>query len=77
MIAKLWSYVIGLGAILTAILGFFFYAKRQGKKEEQNVETERALKQAKEASVIDTRVRNMSDSQLDEQLRTVRRPPPK
>jgi len=48
-------------------------AKRAGKKEEQAAETEKALEQAKEASDVDARVRNMSDSQLDERLRSVQR----
>lgn len=63
--------------IVAAVAGFFFYAKRQGKKDEQAAQTEKALEQVKEANGIDTMVRNMSDSKLDEQLRTIRRPPPK
>jgi len=73
LLNKLWGYLAGLGAIVIAILAALGMAKRAGKKEEQAAETEKALEQAKEASDVDARVRNMSDSQLDERLRSVQR----
>ena len=77
MIAKLWAYLAGFGALIAGILAAWGIAKRSGVKQEQAAETEKALEQAKEASDVDARVRNMSDSELDEQLRSARRPPPK
>jgi hypothetical protein len=64
-----------VGAIV-AIGGFFLYAKRQGKKDEQAVEVKKSLEQAKEANAIDSEVHNLSQSELDERLRLARRPPP-
>ena len=77
LLNKLWGYLVGLGAIALGLLGLFSYAKRQGKKGEQAVETERSLQQAKGANAIDDKVHSMSDAQLDEQLRSVRPPAPK
>lgn len=58
-----------VGGVLATVAGLFFYAKRQGKKEEQSAETAKALEQAKEASDVDARVRSMSDKKLDEELK--------
>jgi hypothetical protein len=55
--------------IIVAIGGFFFYAKRQGKKEEQDVETERALQQAKESNDIEAQNRALSDAAARAKLR--------
>jgi hypothetical protein len=75
LLQKLWGYVIGLGAIALGLLGLFSYAKRQGKKDEQEVEVKKSLEQAKEANEIDSEVHNLSQSELDERLRLARRPP--
>ena len=76
-LSKLWGYLAGFGVLIVAVLAALGLAKRAGVKEERAAETEKALEQAKEASDVDARVRNMSDSELDEQLRSARRPPPK
>jgi hypothetical protein len=76
MLAKLYGYLLTALAAIAGIVGFFFYAKRQGKKDEQAVEVKKSLEQAKEANAIDSEVHNLSQSELDERLRSSRRPPP-
>ena len=63
-----------IGALIAGVVAFFFYAKRQGKEQEQAAELERSLKEAKEANEIDDKVHSMSDADLDKQLRSVRPP---
>jgi hypothetical protein len=69
-IAEKLAWLLGIAA---AIGGFFLYAKRQGKKDEQAAETEKSLQQAKEANAIDSEVHNLSQSDLDARLRNSRR----
>lgn len=76
MIAKLWSYLLTALTAIGAVAGFFFYAKRQGKKDEQAAEVKKSLEQAKDANAIDTEVHNLSQSELDARMRSSRRPPP-
>jgi dihydroorotase-like cyclic amidohydrolase len=76
MMAKLYGYLLSALALLGGVVGFFFYAKRQGKKDEQAAEVKKSLEQAKEANAIDSEVHNLSQSELDERLRLARRPPP-
>jgi predicted negative regulator of RcsB-dependent stress response len=75
----IWSWLAGklalIGGAIVAVAGFFFYAKRQGKKDEQNAEAVKSLEQAKEANEIDTEVHNLSQSELDARLQSSRRPP--
>lgn len=73
MMAKLWGYLAGFGALIVGVVGFFFYAKRQGAKDEQSAETAKSLEQAKGANAIDDKVRSMSDADLDARLRSVQR----
>ncbi len=73
MIDKLWGYLAGFGALIVGIVSFFFYAKRQGAKDEQNAEATQSLEQAKDASAIDDKVHSMSDADLDARLRSVQR----
>jgi len=69
ILQKLWGYLAGLGAIILGLLGLFAYAKRQGKKEEQAIDTERALQQAKESNDIAQANRNLSDDAARAKLR--------
>ncbi len=72
-LAAIWRYLlIGLTAI-GAFLGFFLYAKREGKKEEQAAETEKALEQAKESNEIIAKNRALSDTDARSKLRDVQR----
>lgn len=58
-----------LFGIIIAIGGFFFYAKRQGKKEEQSAQTEKALEQSKESNDLAQANRNLSDAAARDKLR--------
>jgi hypothetical protein len=69
LLQKLWGYVVGLGAIVLGLLGLFAYAKRQGKKDEQAVETEKSLQQAKESNDIEAKNRALSDAAARNKLR--------
>jgi hypothetical protein len=74
MMAKLYGYLLSALALIGGVVGFFFYAKRQGKKDEQAAETAKSLEQAKGANAIDDKVHSMSDADLDAKLRDVQRP---
>ena len=74
LLSKFGGWIAGIGAVLVALLAALGMAKRSGKKEEQAVETERSLKESREANEIDDKVHSMSDAELDEQLRMVRPP---
>ena len=71
--SKLWGYVLTGFTLIAGFFSFFLYAKRQGKKEEQNAEALKSLEQAKEANEIDTKVHSLSDADLDKQLHDVQR----
>jgi len=71
---RIYAWLAGLGALIVGVLAALGMAKRAGKKEEQAAQTERALEQAKESNEIDTKVRSMSDAELDAKLRSVRPP---
>jgi hypothetical protein len=58
---------------LVAVLAALGLAKRAGRKEEQDKELEQSFKQSKEANDIDSQVRAMPDSELDQRLRDVQR----
>ena len=72
--AGIWGYVAAAGGIILAILAALGMAKRAGVKQEQAVETERSLKESREANVIDDKVHAMSDAELDRQLQSARPP---
>jgi hypothetical protein len=74
LLSKIWGYLVGAGALVAAIFAAWGIAKRQGRKEEQAVETERSLKESREANAIDDKVHSMSDAELDRQLQSVRPP---
>lgn len=74
LLNKIWGWLAGLGALALALLAALGMAKRAGRKEEQAAETERSLKEAKEANEIDSAVHRMSDAELDERLRSARPP---
>jgi len=69
----IWGYVAAAGGIALAVLTALGMAKRSGVKQEQAAETERSLKESREANAIDDKVHSMSDSQLDEELRKARK----
>ena len=73
LLNKLWGYLAGLGGLVLAVLAALGMAKRAGRKEEQAAETEKALQQAKESNEIDTKVHNLSQSELDKRLRNSQR----
>ena len=66
---KLWAYLAGFGALVAGILAAWGIAKRSGVKEEQAVETERALQQSKEANEIIAKNRALSDDAARSKLR--------
>jgi hypothetical protein len=68
LLAKLAPYAAGLVALLAALGGVIFSAKRSGVKQEQAAETTKALQQSKEAGEITTEVRNLSDDDLAKRL---------
>ena len=68
LLAKLAPYAAGLLALLAALGGIIFSAKRSGVKQEQARETEKALEQAKGRNEIDSTVRNLSQPDLDKRL---------
>ena len=72
-LSKLWGYIAGLGGLILVVLGALGLAKRSGVKEQKEKETEQALKQAKEASEIDTNVHGKSDSSVADELRKYQR----
>jgi hypothetical protein len=74
LLSKLYAYLAGFGALILGVLAAWGIAKRSGVKQEQAVETERSLKESREANAIDDKVHSMSDAQLDEQLRMARPP---
>jgi len=73
MMTKLYGYLAAFAGIVIAILAALGMARRAGKKEEQAVETEKALKQAKESDEIDSKVRALPQSELDKRLRVDQR----
>ena len=70
---KLWGYVAGLGGLILVILGALGLAKRSGVKEQKEKETEQALKQAKEANEIDSKVHASSDQSVTSELSKYKR----
>lgn len=66
---NLWGYLAALGGVVVAILAALGIAKRAGRKEEQAVETERALKEAKESNEIIAKNRSLSDADARAKLR--------
>ena len=68
MLTKLYGYLAAGGALIVAILAALGLAKRSGVKQEQQKETEKALTQAKEASEIDSKVNQSSDSAIADEL---------
>ena len=68
-LSKLWGYLIGLGTLVVGLLAALGWARRSGVKAEQAVETERALKEAKEASDIEATNRALSDATARDKLR--------
>ena len=73
MLTKLYGYLAGVGALIVAVLAAWGIAKRSGAKQEQAVETEKALEQSKESNEIDAKVRAMSQPDLDKRLRDAQR----
>lgn len=72
-LSKLWGYLAGIGVALLALGAALIAARRQGAQDEREAGTERSLKQAKEASEIDSAVHNLSQSVLDRRLRDSQR----
>lgn len=68
-LSKLWGYLAGFGVLIAGIFGFAAYFKRQGKKDEQAVQTEKALEQAKESNEIIAKNRALSDADALSKLR--------
>lgn len=69
MLSKLYGYLAAAGGLLLVVLAALRIAKRSGRKEEQQVQKDRAFEQGKESSEIDTKVRGMSDDDLATRLR--------
>jgi hypothetical protein len=69
LLNKFGGWIAGIGAVLVALLAALGMAKRSGKKEEQAVETERALQQSKESNEIAQANRNLSDADALAKLR--------
>ena len=68
MLSKLYGYLAGAGALIVAVLAALGLAKRSGVKQEQQKETDKALKDAKQASEIDSKVNQSSDSAIADEL---------
>ena len=73
MLTKLYGYFAGIGALIVAVLAAWGLAKRSGAKQEQAVETEKALEQSKESNDIAQANRNLSDAAARDKLRNVQR----
>lgn len=69
MLSKLYGYLAAAGGLLLVVLAALGIAKRSGRKEEQQVQKDRAFEQGKESSEIDTKVRGMSGDDLATRLR--------
>lgn len=69
MLSKLYGYFAAAGGLILVVLAALRIAKRSGRKEEQQVQKDRAFEQGKESGEIDTKVRGMSDDDLATRLR--------
>lgn len=68
MLAKIYGYLAAAGGLLVAILAALGLAKREGRKEAQTDELKKSLEQAKEASEIDSKVRDSSSADIANEL---------
>lgn len=73
LLSKVWGYLVAAGGLILVVLGALGMAKRQGKKEAQEEQTEASLKAAKEASEIDAKVHDATDPAVVDGLRKYER----